>query len=138
MSNGTNLSLAAFNPAVLRPCGILQALITSVGILGNVWILVATVTSNTLHGKTNVLIALLALTDLFACGGFLVVSTTIVFDAVIVFQSGVFDILGLYNYFTLAHCAYINIPLVAICNVENALMLVLGLDRLLAVTSPAR
>ena len=138
MSNNTNLSLIAFNPAVLLSCGIVQVLIASAGIVGNMWLLAATVTSKALHSKTNVLIALLALADLLACAGFIVVSTTNVFDVIIALQNGVFDILGLYNYFELAHCAYINVPITVICNIENALMLVLGLDRLFAVAAPAR
>ena len=138
MNNGTNASFVAFNPATLRPCGILQVLLASAGILGSTWILAATVTSKALRSKTNFLIALLALADLLACGGFLVVSTTTAFDVSVVFQNGLFDLLELYNYFTLGQCGYINVPVAALCNVENALMLILGIDRLFAIVSPAR
>ena len=85
MSNESNASFVVFNPATLQPCGILQVLIASAGILGNVWILTATVTSKVLRSNTNILIALLALADLLACSGSLIVSTTTAFDVAIVF-----------------------------------------------------
>ena len=58
--------------------------------------------------------------------------------SVLLFQNDIFDILGLHNYFTLAQCVYINVPVVALHNAENAFMLILGVDRLFAVISPAR
>ena len=96
--------------------------------------------SNVLRSKTNFLIALLALADLLACGGFLIVRdrALLACDGSTIFQNGVFDILQLYDFFTLALCAYINVPGTTLCNVESALMLVLGIDRLFAVISPTR
>lgn len=85
MSNKTHTSFATLDPAVSRIHETIRVLITGAGILGNIWSLAATVTSNVFHSKINVLIALLALADLLACDGFLVVRVAIAFDIVIIF-----------------------------------------------------
>ena len=138
LGNGINANFVALNLTALKPYDILQVLIASAGILGNAWILATTATSNVLRSNTNILIALLALADLFACGGFLVVSAMTAFNVSVVFRNGIFDILELYSYFTLRQCGYINVPIAAFCNVEDAFMLILGIDRLFAVANPAR
>ena len=138
MGNETHASLITVDSAALRSCGVFQVLIASVGILGNARVLAATVMSNVLRNKANILIALLAIADSLVCDGFFVVSTTTALHASIVFQCGVFDVLGLHNYFTLARCSYIELPFSAFFNMESTLMLVLGIDRLFAVVSPTR
>lgn len=138
MSSGTNSTSAIFDASMMRPYGFLEVFIAGVGVLGNTWLLAATATSSALRSKINILIALLALADLFACGGFFVVRTTIAFDVIVVFQIGAFDVVGLYNYFTLTLCAYIAIPTRVLFNVDNVFMLILGFDCLFALITPTR